>query len=182
MIQIQTKKKKVILLSVTLVAMVLVAGCTVTNTNNSSSNQIQFPPSSQTNDVSKEITNDYASNGYTIIKPFMKAINQYGNVVYAGIIKEENATHLVPFQHNVTIELMKNKTETRQRVSQLATIYSKQGYAFPRNMTGTYIESDSTGDHQILMGGCDPNTICLSGLSIPFDQFIVVLDVQTKQA
>ena len=177
------EKKLLAILGLVMVASLSIAGCTVTTTNNNSSqNQVQFPPSGQgTSDVSKAITDNYASNGYEIVKPFVKATNQYGNVVYTGVVNDANATHLSPYQHNVTIELMKNKTETKQRVSQLAATYSQQGYAFPANMTGTYVESDSTGAHEILMGGCDPNTICLSGLSTPFSQFTVVVDVQTRQ-
>ncbi len=176
-------KKLAAVIVLVMVASLSIAGCTVTSTNNNSSqNQIQFPPSGQgTSDVSKAITDNYASNGYEIVKPFVKATNQYGNVVYTGVIDDNNSTHLAPYQHNVTIELMKNKTETKQRVSQLAAFYSQQGYAFPANLTGTYVESDSTGAHEILMGGCDPNTICLSGLSTPFSQFTVVVDIQTKQ-
>ncbi len=178
------EKKLLAILGLVMIASLSIAGCTVTTTNsNSSQNQVQFPPSGQgTSDVSKAITDNYASNGYEIVKPFVKATNQYGNVVYTGVVNDATATHLSPYQHNVTIELMKNKTETKQRVSQLAAIYSQQGYAFPANMTGTYVESDSTGAHEILMGGCDPNTICLSGLSTPFSQFTVVVDVQTRQA
>src|SRR5674476_1654160 len=64
------------------VASFSVAGCSVTNTgDNSSQNQIQFP-TIETSDLSKEITANYASNGYEIVKAFTKATNQYGNVVY----------------------------------------------------------------------------------------------------
>jgi hypothetical protein len=98
-----------------------------------------------------------------------------------GVVNDNSSLHLSPYQHNVTIELMKNKTETKQRVSQLAATYSQQGYAFPANVTGTYAQSDSTGAHEILMGRSDTNTICLSGLSTLFSQFTVVLDVETRQ-
>ena len=159
------------------VASLSVTGCnTSTTSDNSSQNQIQFP-TTETSDVSKDITASYASNGYDVVKAFTKATNQYGNVVYTGVVKDGNDTHLAPFQHNVTIELMKNKTETQQRVSQLATIYKSWG--FPANMTGTYIQSNSAGN-QMQMGGCNPNTFCLSGLSKTFGNFTVVLDVMTK--
>jgi hypothetical protein len=181
------EKKLLAILVLVTVAILSVAGCTATNTGNTSSIATQSPSApyqintTTTTSTSKAITDNYASNGYEIVKPFVKATNQYGNVVYMGVVNDANATHLSPYQHNVTIELMKNKTETKQRVSQLAAIYSQQGYAFPANMTGTYVESDSTGAHEILMGGCNPNTICLSGLSTPFSQFTVVVDVQTRQ-
>lgn len=159
------------------VASFSVAGCSVTNTgDNSSQNQIQFP-TIETSDLSKEITANYASNGYEIVKAFTKATNQYGNVVYTGVVKEGNETHLNPYQHNVTVELMKNKTETQQRVSQLAAIYKSWG--FPANMTGTYQQTDSKGN-QMLMGGCNPNTNCLSGMYKTFGNFTVVLDFMTR--
>jgi len=77
---------------------------------------------------------------------------------------------------------MKDKAQTKERVTQLAAIYRKQGYDFPANMSGTFIAIDSTGAHQVLMGGCDPKSCCFSGLSIPFNSFTVVTDVQTKMA
>ena len=166
-----------------LVTSLSVSGCTVTNTDNPSPTRLPIPSSlyqiktTTTNATSNAITANYASNGYKIVKAFTKGTNQYGNVVYTGTLNDKNATHLKPYQHNVTIELIKNKTETKQRVSQLAAIYSSWG--FPANMTGTYLQSDSAGN-QIEMGGCDPNMICLSGLSMTFDQFTVILDVQTK--
>jgi len=182
------KTKLAALVVLAVVASLCVAGCTVTNTSSPSPTAAQSPSApyqiktTTSTPTSTAITDNYASNGYEVVKPFTQATNQYGNVVYTGVIDDNNSTHLAPYQHNVTIELMKNKTETKQRVSQLAAIYSQQGYAFPPNMTGTYVESDSTGAHEILMGGCNPNTICLSGLSTPFSQFTVVVDVQTKQA
>ena len=170
------------------VASLSVAGCTVTKTNNQSSTETQSPTpvyqikTAATNATSEAITDNYASNGYEIVKPFTIGANQYGNDVYMGVVRDNNSTHLTPYQHNVTIELMKNKTETKQRVSQLAAIYSKQGYEFPENTTGVFGGSDSTnGAHEIFMGGCDPNTVCLPGFSInPFSQFTVVVDVMTR--
>jgi hypothetical protein len=182
-------RKAAVVIMLVIVASLCVAGCTVTNTSNPSPTETQNATplyritTTTTNATSKAITDNYASNGYEIVKPFVKATNQYGNVVYMGVVNDANATHLTPYQHNVTIELMKNKTETKQRVSQLAAIYIQQGFAFPANMTGIFGGSDSTnGAHEIFMGGCDPTTVCLSGLSInPFSQFTVVVDVMTRQ-
>ena len=72
------EKKLLAILVLVMIAALSIAGCTVTTSNNNSSqNQIQFPPSGQgTSDVSKAITDNYASNGYEIVKPFVKATNQ----------------------------------------------------------------------------------------------------------
>jgi outer membrane murein-binding lipoprotein Lpp len=162
------------------VASLLVAGCTTSNTSNT--NQTPSAATSTGNtadksDLSKDITASYVSRGYVVVKEFTKATNQYGNAVYTGVVKDNNATQLgTIYQHNVTIELTKNKTDTIQR---LATIYKSRG--IPENTTGIYEYRNNTIGYDIRIGGCEPNIICVEfSHLIRFGNFTVTIEEETK--
>ena len=113
-----------------LIASLLIAGCTVTNTNTPTSTTSQNATSlyqirtTTTNAVAKGIADNYTKAGYAIVKPFTVGKNQFGNDVYAGVVRENSSTHIHPYEHNVTIEIMKSKNETQTRAAQLKELYS----------------------------------------------------------
>jgi hypothetical protein len=169
------------------VASLLVAGCTVTNTSNPSPTtsqnttslyQIKTPT---TNAMSKAITDNYTKAGYDVVPPFTVGKNQFGNDLYAGVVSENSSTHVHPFEHNVTIEIMKSKNDTQERAAQLKELYVKQGYYITNlssNMNYVSNSNDSTGTHQLMIGLCDPNMSCISYTT--FNTFTVIVDRETK--
>jgi uncharacterized protein YcfL len=172
----QFKPITAIIVLLLVVASLLVAGCTssTTNTGNNSSQ-------TDKSDLSKDITASFTAFGsdrYVVVKEFTKSTNQYGNVVYTGVVKDNNETTLRPYQHNVTIELTKNKTDTIQRARQIAAIYQKQGFALPSNMTGSSIYNKE--NETVWLYPCEPNNACLGISGYVFDQWTVVLDYRTK--
>ena len=74
---------------------------------------------------------------YTLVKPFTRAVNQYGNVVYAGVFKDGEAT-LVPYVHNMTIEETKNRNETITLFNAYVAQARTMGYSLTYNTTGQW--------------------------------------------
>jgi hypothetical protein len=170
------------------IASLLVAGCTVTNTSNPSPTTSQNATSLYqiktvtTNATSKTITENYTKAGYDIVTSFTVGKNQFGNDVYSGVVKDNSTSHVTQYEHNVTIEIMNSKNETVTRAAQLRNIYVKQGYYMPGNLSSGLITysntNDSTGTHQLLIGLCDPNMGCTPYTT--FNNFTVIVDRQTK--
>jgi hypothetical protein len=171
-----------------MVAALSVAGCTVTNTGNTSPTETQSPSplyqvkTTTTNATSNAITDSYAKGGYDILKQFIKGTNQYGNDVYIGVVRDNSSSHVTPYEHNITIEIIKSKNETVTRAAQLREIYVKQGYYMPGNLSSGLISysnsNDPTGTHQLMIGLCDPNIGCISNFTI--NRFMIIVDTQTK--
>ena len=178
-------KRKMKLATVVLaaVASLCVAGCTVNNTSNPTATQ---SPSSFyqitttiSNATSKAITDSYAKGGYDIVKSFAVGTDQYGNDIYAGVVKDNSSSHVTVYEHNITIEIMKNKNETVTRASQLRDVYNKQGYYIPGNLSGG-INGISSNDptRALTITLCDPNYSCISYYTL--NRFMVIVDTQTK--
>jgi len=63
------------------VASLSVAGCTVTNTGNTTK--------TAANTSGEAITASYSNAGYDIMKAFTKSANKYGNDVYTGVVQRQ---------------------------------------------------------------------------------------------
>jgi hypothetical protein len=178
-------KKVVAIIALVMIASLCVAGCTVTNTGNPSPSETQNATplyqitTTTTNATSNAITDSYASAGYDIIKPFTSGTNQYGNDVYAGVVRD-NSSHLSIYEHNITIEIMKNKSETLERGTQMRDNYVKQGYSIPNLTSGVYFvsrSSDATAAHPLVITLDDPSQI---NLPYQFNRYTVAVDMETK--
>ena len=183
----QFKSITAIIVLLLVVASLCVSGCTVSNTDNPSPTASQNATSlyqigaTTTNAVAKGIAVNYTKAGYDIVKAFTVGKNQFGNDVYAGIVRENSSTHVHPYEHNVTIEIMKSKNETQERAAQLKELYVKEGYYITNlssNMNFISHSNDPTGTHQLMIGLCDPNTSCISYTT--FNTFTVIVDRETK--
>jgi len=186
----QLKPIAVMAVLLLVVASLSVAGCTVTNTGNQSSTQTQSPSSlyqikttttnATTNATSNAITKNYTRAGYDIVKPFAKGINQYGNDVYFGVVKDNSSLNLSSYEHNITIEIMKNNSETLKRGAQLTDFYVKQGYSITNLTNGVYFISrsgDLTAEHPLVITLEAPGQANLPYL---FNRFVVAVDSKTK--
>ena len=105
--------------------------------------------------------------------------NQYGNDVYAGVVRDNSSSHVTVYEHNITIEIMKGKTETVTRASQLRDVYNNHGYYIPGNLSGG-INGISSNDptRALTITLCDPNYSCISYYTL--NRFMVIVDTQTK--
>ena len=178
-------KKFLAIIVLVMVASLAVAGCTVTNTSNPSPTATQSPSSiyqiktTATNATSAVITDDYAKGGYDIVKPFIVGTDQYGNTVYAGLVRDNSSSHVTVYEHNITIEIMKGKPETITRAAQLRDVYVKQGYYIPGNLSsGTNLISGNDPTRALTITLCDPNSSCISYYTL--NRFMVIVDTQTK--
>ncbi len=183
----QLKPITAIIVLLLVVASLFVAGCTVTDTNTPTSTTLQNATSlyqigtTTTNAIAKGIADNYTKAGYDIVKPFTVGKNQFGNDVYAGVVRENSSTHVHPYEHNVTIEIMKSKNDTQERAALLKELYVKQGYYITNlrsNMNYVSNSNDSTGTHQLMIGLCDPNMTCIDYTT--FNSFTVIVDRETK--
>ncbi len=167
----------------------LIAGCTVSNTTVSPSptGTRSFSPfyeinGTSTYETSNAIADSYAKAGYVIIKRFTEGINQYGNPTFQGVVEDNSGSHLSPYEHDITIEVMKDKNQTTERAHQLKEYYSRQGYSIPGDLisglNGISTIDDSNATHQLTIGLCDPNVSCISYYT--FDRFVVLVDNGTK--
>jgi len=110
------------------VASLLVSGCTTTVTNPTTS-----PPATSV-DMTTKLDNAFTTQNYTIIKPFTRAVNQYGNVVYTGTVKD-GEDKLVPYVHNMTLEETKSRNESIARFNAYVAQALRRGYAEGLNST-----------------------------------------------
>ncbi len=166
-----------------------ITGCTVSNTTSSPSptETPNFSPfyeinGTSVNETSSAITDNYTEAGYVVIKRFTEGVNQYGNPIFEGVVEDTSSSQLGPYEHDITIELMKDENQTTERVNQLKEYYIKQGYSIPGDLTSGLnnisMTNDSNATHQLTIGLCDPNVSCISNYT--FDRFIVVVDNGTK--
>src|SRR5665647_495030 len=114
------------------VAALLVSGCTTSTTNQTTS------PESTSVDITTKLNNAFTARNFSIISPFIKATNQYGNVVYTGVVKDGENT-LVPYIHNFTIEEAKDRNQSISRFNAYVAQALKQGYPqSTSNQTGIF--------------------------------------------
>jgi hypothetical protein len=106
-----------------------VAGCTTSPTPNV--NQTISPPNTttalQSADLSAKFDNALRSYNLTIVVPFTRAVNQYGNWVYTAAAKD-GEEKLVPFVHNLTIEETQNRNDTYTRFNAYVAQAVSNGY------------------------------------------------------
>jgi hypothetical protein len=119
-----------------------VAGCTTTNTV---TNQTTSPPTTSVN-VTDQLNNAFTAQNFTILTPFTRSVNQYGNVVYKGVMKNGEGT-LVPYIHNLTLEVTKDRNDSLKRADANIAQALGQGYVPSINTTGLWDGKISgTGD------------------------------------
>jgi len=135
-------KKVIAIIAFVIVASLSVAGCITTTTESPNTPSPTNSPSYMTptytpikssptpiptssGDLSSYITAKF-SEDYLIVKQFKKSTNSYGNVVYTGVVKD-NEKKLYPYSHNVTIELTKNRDATKTRYAQWKTYLLSSG-------------------------------------------------------
>jgi len=93
--------------------------------------------------------------------------------------KDNSTSHVNPYRHNVSIEVMKNKNETLERGAQLRDYYVKLGYYLPTKLNGgiNAISHRNDSSRSLEIALCDPGTTCVP---YTFNQFTVAVDNQTK--
>jgi hypothetical protein len=122
------------------VASLLVSGCTTTPTVptvtttptvptviNQTTSPANAAPTSA--DLSATINRAFTAQNYTITTPFTRAVNQYGNMVYTGVVKD-GENKLVPYVHNMTIEETKSRNETMSRFDAYVAQAQTMGYSY----------------------------------------------------
>jgi len=120
----------------------------------------------------------------------MRATNQYGNVVYAGVVRDGEKT-LVPYTHNFTIEETKSRNDSLTRFSAYVAQALRQGYPQSTNTTGIFygaIGNDVNPGKSVGMSINEPDRgltwpyhlggMGVSGASNP--NYTVVVDYMTK--
>ena len=97
---------------------ILVAGCTSSDTTNSGG--------SSSNDKSQYLTDKF-SQYYTVVTPFSKSVNNKGNTVYSGVVKDKT-DKLEQYQRSVTIEALNDSASVKARYAQIKQGLQQQGY------------------------------------------------------
>jgi len=85
-----------------------------------------MPTGAQAN-LSKTITDRYALN-YEIITPFSMHTNQYGNIIYTGVVQDNKSARIKAYRHSITIEQIKTRNQTIERAKQWALLFASQGF------------------------------------------------------
>jgi sugar phosphate isomerase/epimerase len=124
------------------VASLLIAGCTTPTPVN----QTTSPPTKSV-DIAGKLNSAFAAKNFTIITPFTRAVNQYGNVVYTGVVKDGENT-LVQYVHNLSIEETKNRNETLERFDAYVAQALTQGYSQEYNTSNVW--------HGVIGNGANP--------------------------
>jgi hypothetical protein len=158
-------------------------GCTTSTTNQTT---VQIP--TVNSDKSSYITSQFSDAGYAIVTPFNKSTNNYGNVMYTGVVKDTPEKKLNPYSHKITIELTKNNSTTKTRYAQYKTQLSTAGLIKVYDY-GDYIYFSETGNYAnatrlVWLDMNEPstlNSIYNTGVYLNLgDTFMVTLDDSTK--
>ena len=90
------EKKLLAVMVLVIVTSLSIAGCTTTPTtptvqtttspNGTTASAVPVPKSG---DLSAKLNDDLRGKNYTLVVPFTRAVNQYGNVVYTGVVQME---------------------------------------------------------------------------------------------
>jgi hypothetical protein len=176
-----TKKLSVIALLLLVVASLLVTGCTTTPVNKTTS------PPTKSVDMTDKLNSSFTAKNFTIITPFTRAVNQYGNVVYTGVVKDGEAT-LVQYVHNLTLEETKSRNETLERfdayIAQALTLGYSQTYNTSIVWHGTK-DSEAYPANEVYVGIVEPNVGAMWDmgnlyLNIKEPNYRVTVDYKTK--
>lgn len=172
--------RKALFLSAVLVVAVLAAGCTTTMTTNS--------PSSSSVDMAAKLNNAFTSQNYTLITPFVQSVNQFGNAVYTGTVRDGPDT-LVPYTHNMTVEETKNRSESFVRFDAYVEQALGQKYAELSlgNATGVWLgTNDMTSQNppkEAIVRINEPNQGIMfwqSYVSVQAPNYTIAVDYMTK--
>ena len=199
----QFKSITAIIVLIIVVASLLVSGCTTSNKPSESSptaiasdaTSTKTPTATKTttatpsssSDKSSYITSKF-SDKYTIVTPFSKSTNSYGNVAYTGVVKESPEKKLNPYSHKITIELTKNNDTTKMRYAQYKTQLLSSGLIQVYDY-GDYMYFSDTGhyDGSTRLAYLDMNEpssfnhIYNTGVYLDLgDTFMVTVDDTTK--
>jgi hypothetical protein len=133
----QFKSITAIIVLLLVVVSLLEAGCTTTTTV---TNQTTSPPTTSA-DLTDKLNNAFTSQNnavmgqnFTVITPFTRTVNQYGNVVYSGVVKD-GGDKLVPYVYNLTLEETKNRNESITRFNASVAQALTMGYSQTYNQT-----------------------------------------------
>jgi hypothetical protein len=189
------------LIAIALVASVLVVGCTAnvapspspstgaasalpSNANSlniPAPNTLKMPTGAQAN-LSKTITDRYALN-YEIITPFSMHTNQYGNIIYTGVVQDNKSAHIKAYRHSITIEQIKTRNQTIERAKQWALLFASQGVHAPVGAVATsWAGVDDTGRHAVNLMLVDPTPSNAIGRPENNGYFTIEIDDQTLLA
>lgn len=124
-------KKMLAIIVFVMITSLSVAGCTtstlpVVNQTTSPPNTSTYPASTS-GDLSAQFNKALKFYNYTIVVPFTRAVNQYGNWVYTAVAKD-GEEKLVPFVHNVTIEETNGRNDTVTRFNAYVAQAESNGY------------------------------------------------------
>jgi hypothetical protein len=111
----QLKPITAIVVLLLVVASLLIAGCTTTTT-------------SSTSDAVTTLNKAFTAWNATIVTPFKQTTNQFGNVIYSGVVKD-GQQKLTPYVHNITLEETKNRSQSIERFNATVAQAKSQGYA-----------------------------------------------------
>lgn len=187
----------VLVLVIVLLVTVCAAGCTSTTTDqNTATPSGTQPPREgnigvqQGNDKSSYISSQF-SKDFNIVTPFKMTTNQYGNTVYNGVVKDTEKK-LNPYLHNITIELTKNRADTKTRYAQWGSYILGTGlvkeFDYGDYMT-FYDGSDMSHPyHEAYLEMHEPSSFLGTDVYNTYvyvnlgDTFVITLDYTTKLA
>jgi hypothetical protein len=122
-----------------LVASLSSAGCTTTVSNTTIS------PESTSVDMTTKLENAFTARDFVIVSPFTKATNQFGDVVYTGVVKDGEKS-LTQYVYNFTIEEANSRNQSISRFNAYVAQALKQGYPQSTgNQTGIFYGQLGTG-------------------------------------
>jgi maltose-binding protein MalE len=172
-------RKAVIIVALIAIVSLSMAGCTTTTT---STNTTASPTAS---DTATKLNDAFASQGITVASQFTQTTNQYGNAVYAGVVKD-NTTGATLSTHNITIEETKNRTDSEARFAEYVAQAQKAGYKPPAtNTQGAWwgiIGQGGSISKAATISISEPNdTISLYriNINVPHENYTVSVDYTT---
>lgn len=146
-------------------AAVVSAGCTTSMTNTTTS--------STSTEMTTKLNNAFIAQNFSIVTSFMQATNQYGNVVYTGIVKD-GQNKPIPQVHNITVEETKSRNETLSRYDAYIAQALKLGYAQAFKETDLFLGTMGNGTNATQSVGIrinEPN----SGLTL-YEAYVNIFD------
>jgi hypothetical protein len=110
-------------------------GCVSNTTTTTSVTPTNSPPAAAQS-IATQLDDAFTNQGLTIIKPFTESKNQFGNMVYAGTVQDGDKV-LHPYQHKITIEVVKNRNDALTRFNAYKTQAKATGNYLPNTIKDT---------------------------------------------
>lgn len=161
-------KKVVAIIVLVMFASLSVAGCTTSTPSTNTAT----PSSPTSSDLAAELNKAFTNQGITIASRFTQTTNQYGNAVYAGVVRDGDAG-TTPSVHNITVEEAKNHNDSEGRFAAYVAQAQKAGYSEVTNMSGDWW--GITGQGGSISKAA---TIRISGPNDPISLYRMVIYVQ----